>query len=233
MGGHRIGAGLSSFHGRRRRPLYNARRFAAGTMAAGGDGRNARLPVAARLPGRPAPRRPGAMSAPRPAGRTPPTQQCHPRAKQEAGARRGRPLREVHKISVLCAPRVHKTHILLTYQGGRAAERRNPTPGGSGAAAPALVGGGGLISTEGKPPSPQNCGEGIISWLCGQVREVTKMVGLNVKNGRKWSKTPLICLYVTPQVNKRAILLTGILSEGTMCSCCGCLMIQGIQDKAV
>lgn len=138
MGWHRIGAGFSSFHGRRRRPLYNARRIAAGTMAAGGDGRNARPPAAARLPERPAPRRPGAMTAPRPAGRTPPTQQRHPRAKQEAGARRGRPLREVHKISVLCAPWVHKTHILLTYQGGRAAERRNPTPGGSGVATPAL-----------------------------------------------------------------------------------------------
>lgn len=233
MGWHRIGAGFSSFHGRRRRPLYNARRIAAGTMAAGGDGRNARPPAAGRLPERPAPRRPGAMSAPRPAGRTPATQQRHPRAKQEAGARRGRPLREVHKISVLCAHRVHKTHILLTYQGGRAAERRNPTPGGTGAAAPALVGGGVGISRPSVDPSPGNCGEGISSWLCGWSRKRAVLPGLNVKNGRKRSKTPLICLYVTLQVNKRAILLTGILSEGTMCSCCGCLMIQGIQDKAV
>lgn len=109
----------------------------------GGMWRRAATPDRRNMPdnqGRPTPRRPGAIPAPRPARRTTPTQERHPRAKQPAGARRVRAPHKSTKFLVLCAsvrPGSQNANFVDLVSGARAAARRNPSPGGSGAAAPA------------------------------------------------------------------------------------------------
>ena len=80
---------------------------------------------------------PAAHMRPRPAGRTTPTQETHPRAKQTAGARRVRP-RTSQQNFLFCAPvcgLVHKTPILLIWLVGprrRAAHSNSRGYGGRG-----------------------------------------------------------------------------------------------------
>lgn len=80
---------------------------------------------------------PAAHMRPRPAGRTTPTQETYPRAKQPAGARRVRP-RTSQQNFLFCAPvcgLVHKTPILLIWLVGprrRAAQSNSRGYGGRG-----------------------------------------------------------------------------------------------------
>lgn len=87
---------------------------------------------------------PAAHMRPRPAGRTTPTQETYPRAKQTAGARRVRP-RTSQQNFLFCAPvcgLVHKTPILLIWLVGprRRAAQSNPRGfGGRDPRSPAVV----------------------------------------------------------------------------------------------